>query len=78
MDNLENLAHLVSRMSQHEEMENEASWTGFMLEVPEVIIPEFIGAVGKDEIVPVINNPENAVAKEDWVLHSRKMNEKVC
>ena len=36
-----------------------------MLEVPEVIIPEFIGAVGKDEIVPVINNPENAVAKED-------------
>ena len=36
-----------------------------MLEVPEVIIPEFIGVVGKDEIVPVINNPENAVAKED-------------
>ena len=30
-----------------------------------MIIPEFIGAVGKDEIVPVIDNPENAVAKQD-------------
>ena len=65
MDNLENLTHLVSRMSLYEDMENQASETGFMLEVPEVNIPEFIGADGKDEIVPVMDDPENAVAKQD-------------
>ena len=51
MDNLENLAHLVCRMSLHKDVENQASGTGFMLEVPEVNIPEFIGADGKDDTV---------------------------
>ena len=78
MDNLENLAHLVSRMSLHEDMENQASETGFMLEVPEVNIPEFIGIAGKDEIVPVMDDLENAVTKQDRVVHSRKMTEKEC
>ena len=64
MDNLENLAQLVSTMSLDEVMENQASGTGFMLQVPEVTIPEFIGD-GKDEIIPVIDNPVNAVAKQD-------------
>ena len=41
-------------------MENQASGTGFMLEVPEVNISEFIGADGKNEIVPVLDEPENA------------------
>ena len=62
---MENLAHLGRRMSLHEDLENQASGTGFMLEVPEVNIPEFIGADGKDEIVPVMDDPENAVAKQD-------------
>ena len=70
MNNLENLTHLVSRMSLHEYMENQASGTGFMLEVPEVNIPEFIGADGKDEIVPVMDHHQ--------VVHSRKMTEKEC
>ena len=78
MDNLEDLAHLVSRMSLHEDMENQASGTGFMLEVPEVNIPEFIGADGKDEIVPVMDDPENAVAKQDRAVRFRKMTEKGC
>ena len=65
-------------MSLHEDMENQASGTGFMLEVPEVNIPEFIVADGKDEIVPVMDDPENAVAKQDQVMHSRKMTEKGC
>ena len=65
MDNLENLAHLVGRMSLHEDMESQTSGIGFMLEVPAVNIPEFIGADGKDETVPVMNDPENAVAKQD-------------
>ena len=73
MDNLENLAHLVSRMSLHEDMEIQASGTGFMLEVWEVKIPEFIGPDGKDEIVPVLDGPENTVAKQDRVVHSRKL-----
>ena len=51
-------------MSLDEVMENQASGTGFMLQVPEVTIPEFIGD-GKDEIIPVIDNPVNAVAKQD-------------
>ena len=51
MENLDNFALLVSRISLHEDMENQASGTGFMLEVPEVNISEFIGADGKDEIV---------------------------
>ena len=38
-------------MSLHEEMENQALRTSFMLEVPEANIPEFTGADGKDEIV---------------------------
>ena len=59
-------------------MENQASGTGFMLEVPEVNIPEFLGADGKYEIVQVIDDPENAVAKQDRVVHSRKMTEKGC
>ena len=37
-------------MSLQEDMENQASGTGFILEVPEVNIPQFIGADGKDEI----------------------------
>ena len=57
---MENLAQLVSRMSLDEDMENQASGAGFMLEVPEVKIPQFIGD-GKDEIIPVIDNPVNAV-----------------
>ena len=65
-------------MSLHEDMENQASGTGFMLEVPEVNIPEFIVADAKDEIVPVMDDPENAVAKQDQVVHSRKMTEKGC
>ena len=48
---MENLAHLGRRMSLHEDLENQASGTGFMLEVPEVNIPEFIGADGKDDTV---------------------------
>ena len=60
MDSLENLAQLVSRMSLDEDTENQASGTGFMLEVPEKKIPQFIGD-GKDEIIPVIDNPVNAV-----------------
>ena len=75
---MENLAHLVSRMSLHEDMENQASGTGFMFEVPEVNIPEFIGANGKDEIVPVTDDLENAVAKYDRVVRSRKMTKKRC
>ena len=73
MDNLENLAHFVSRMSLYEDMENQASGTGFMLEVPQVNIPEFIGADGKDEIVPVMGDTENAGVKQDRVVRSRKM-----
>ena len=65
MENLDKFALLVSRISLHEDMENQASGTGFMLEVPEVNISEFIGADGKDEIVPVMDDPENAVAKQD-------------
>ena len=57
-------------MPLHEDMENQASGTGFMLEVPEVNIPEFIGADGKDEIVPVMDDHR--------VVHSRKMTEKGC
>ena len=49
-----------------------------MVEVPEVNIPVFIGADGKDEIVPVMDDPENAVAKQDRVVRSRKMTEKGC
>ena len=37
-------------MSLQEDMENQASGTGFILEVPEVNILQFIGADGKDEI----------------------------
>ena len=65
-------------MSLHEDMENQGSGTGFMLEVPEVNIPEFIGADGKDEIVPVMYEPENTVTKQDQVVRSRKMTEKGC
>ena len=36
-----------------------------MLEVPEVNIPELIGADGKGKIVPVMDALENAVAKQD-------------
>ena len=64
-------------MSLDEVMENQASGTGFMLQVPEVKIPEFIGD-GKYEIIPVIDNPVNAVAKQDQVVCSRKMTEKGC
>ena len=65
-------------MSLHKDVENQASGTGFMLEVPEVNIPEFIGADGKDEIVPVMDDPEYPVAKQDRVVCSRKMTEKGC
>ena len=41
-------------------------------------IPEFIGAGGKDEIVPVLDDSENAVAKQDRVVHSRKLTERGC
>ena len=58
-------------MSLHKDIENQASGTGFMLEVLEVNIPEFIGADGKDEIVPVMDHPQYAVAKQDRVVHSR-------
>ena len=75
---MENLAHLVSRISLHENMENQASGTGFMLEVSEMNIPEFIGVDGKDEIVPVMDDPENAVAKQDRAVLSKKMTEKGC
>ena len=78
MDNLENLAHLVSRMSLHEDIRNQASGTGFMLEVSEVNIPEFIGVDDKNEIVPVLDNPENAVAKQDRVALSRNITETRC
>ena len=37
-------------MSLQEDMENQASGTGFILEVPEVNIPQFTGVDGKDEI----------------------------
>ena len=73
---MENLAHLVSRISLHENMENQASGTGFMLEVSEVNIPEFIGVDGKDEIVLVMDDPDNAVAKQDWAALFKKMTEK--
>ena len=36
-----------------------------MLEVPEVNIPELIGADGKGKIVSVMDGLENAVAKQD-------------
>ena len=49
-----------------------------MMEVPEVNIPGFISADAKDEIVPVMNEPENSLAKEDQVVHSRKMTKKGC
>ena len=42
------------RKIKHQEL------VSFMLEVPEVKIPQFIGD-GKDEIIPVIDNPVNAV-----------------
>ena len=65
-------------MSLYEDMENQASGTGFMLEVPQVNIPEFIGADGKDEIVPVMGDTENAGEKQKRVVRSRKMTGKRC
>ena len=65
-------------MSLHEDMENQASGTGFMLEVPGLNIPEFAGADGKDKIVSVKDDPENAVAKYDRVVRSREMTKKRC
>ena len=41
-------------------------------------IPEFIGVDGKDEIVPVMDDPENAVAKQERAVLSKKMTEKGC
>ena len=48
MDNLENLANLVSKILLYDDVENQVSGTGFHVEVPEVNIPEFTGAYSKD------------------------------
>ena len=65
MDNLENLANLVSKILLYDDVENQVSGTGFHVEVPEVNIPEFTGAYSKDEILSVMDDPENAVAKQN-------------
>ena len=49
-----------------------------MLKRQEVNISEFVEADGKYDIVPVMDDQENAVAKQDRVVRSRKMTEMGC
>ena len=49
-----------------------------MLKKQEVNISEFVEADGKYDIVPVMDDQENAVAKQDRVVRSRKMTEMGC